>query len=574
MHPQAGGRWWQGKHRWRLVAGVLAASLPITVVTVLVLTAKASNELSHNAHDFVLARARHVSTEIDRLVTDRVNDMRVAAATVPATGKLADATAAANAAASTGRFEVIEIVDLTGRVAMATDPQKSFDVAGQDWFADIAAGRPRVSPVYTLRADQAPWVAGAPILGPDRRPIGAILGDIKFRDLAEELNHADFARSAELVVANNERVLVLSSRSGLVEDDSRAVALGTLRTRVDSEGARRALAGTIGTAKFEDYHGDSVIGGYAPVQSMGWGLTVTEKAGEAVRAASDHRRLGLILVLFGAIVLTAFAMIFSWLESRHLRSLVENSLAASVEVSRSAAELSSASEELASTTVEQGGTITEMSATMEEMARSAASIADQIELIAQQSSETKHELEEAARSVSESTERTAVLSDRVNDIGVILGLINDIADQTNLLALNAAIEAARAGEGGRGFAVVAEEVRRLAERSKASAADIAAIIESTQAETNWLVLAMERRSKQIVHDLDLLERVADGTAQANLGTQQQRAASQQVVNAMEQLASASQQLTATAQHIADSASTLAALSSQLDAAAAATAERF
>jgi len=68
------------------------------------------------------------------------------------------------------------------------------------------------------------------------------------------------------------------------------------------------------------------------------------------------------------------------------------------------------------------------------------------------------------------------LNRKLQHVGKIADIIVEIARQTNLLALNASIEAARAGEYGKGFAVVAEEVRKLADGTGTSAAEIAELI--------------------------------------------------------------------------------------------------
>jgi methyl-accepting chemotaxis protein len=270
-----------------------------------------------------------------------------------------------------------------------------------------------------------------------------------------------------------------------------------------------------------------------------------------------------------AVALALPGMMLMIVRSRGKRTAADASAdartaSASQEVSSAAAQLSASSEELAATTTQQSAAVTEVSATTEELARASASIADTIDGVAVQATETRENLEYAEADIQASSERTLALAKRVSEIGAILTLINEIADQTNLLALNATIEAARAGDAGRGFAVVASEVRQLAERSKASASEIAAITEGVQTETNATVMAMEKGAKQMQRGLILLGDVAQATEQVRLTTQQQRSATSQVVETIGQLADASRQVSSTAQQIAEASQSLAGLAIELE----------
>jgi len=102
-----------------------------------------------------------------------------------------------------------------------------------------------------------------------------------------------------------------------------------------------------------------------------------------------------------------------------------------------------------------------------------------------------------AQRVKESAKTIESLGASSDQIGEIVGTIEDIADQTNLLALNAAIEAARAGEQGRGFAVVADEVRALAERTTKATKEIGQMIKAIQHQTKGAVNAMDEGVQEV-----------------------------------------------------------------------------
>lgn len=111
--------------------------------------------------------------------------------------------------------------------------------------------------------------------------------------------------------------------------------------------------------------------------------------------------------------------------------------------------------------------------------------------------ETVAGMNRIAERVKETAATLERLGARSDQIGEIVGTIEDIADQTNLLALNAAIEAARAGEQGRGFAVVADEVRALAERTTKATKEIAQMIKAIQNETTGAVSSMEEGVSEV-----------------------------------------------------------------------------
>jgi methyl-accepting chemotaxis protein len=152
--------------------------------------------------------------------------------------------------------------------------------------------------------------------------------------------------------------------------------------------------------------------------------------------------------------------------------------------------IATASEEMAATTNDIAGNChlaASNAGKVNEAAASGAQIVD----------ETISVMAQIAIRVQESAAMLETLGNRSEEIGEIVGTIEDIADQTNLLALNAAIEAARAGEQGRGFAVVADEVRALAERTTQATKQIALTIKNIQNETRTAVVAMEEGVREV-----------------------------------------------------------------------------
>lgn len=291
--------------------------------------------------------------------------------------------------------------------------------------------------------------------------------------------------------------------------------------------------------------------GTAILRSISGATTKLMDASNAMAGGDLSKRVGLT----GSDELATIGHSFDAMAESFARAIRQVADSAT-EVASAANELRSTAEQIANGTDEVASQASTVATAGEEMSATSGDIAQNCQLAAEgarQATEsagsgvtvvesTISVMNQIAMKVRETAKTVESLGSRSDQIGAIIGTIEDIADQTNLLALNAAIEAARAGEQGRGFAVVADEVRALAERTTRATREIGEMIKAIQSETKGAVIAMEQGVHQVEQGTD--QAACSGAALQEIMEQINAVAMQ-----VNQIATAAEEQTATTSEI-------------------------
>lgn len=232
------------------------------------------------------------------------------------------------------------------------------------------------------------------------------------------------------------------------------------------------------------------------------------------------------------------------------------------EVARNIDALSLTAEETSSSMNEMDVSIDQVQSNANETARLSEEVALDAERGAESILKTIGEIGRIRESSQEAVSVISNLGTRIDAIGQILAVIDDVAEQTNLLALNAAIIAAQAGEHGKGFAVVADEIKDLAERAGGSTKEIAELIKTIQAESRNAISAVERGAQNVSRGVEVSNEAERALKKILESSQKSTAMVRAIARATVEQAKGSKQVTDAIGRIAETVQQIAAATAQ------------
>ncbi len=204
-------------------------------------------------------------------------------------------------------------------------------------------------------------------------------------------------------------------------------------------------------------------------------------------------------------------------------------------------EIAVAADDLSRRTEQQAASLEETAAALGEITTTVRKTAQGATHARQAVSTAKSDAEKGSSVVRQAINAMSGIEKSSQQIGQIIGVIDEIAFQTNLLALNAGVEAARAGDAGRGFAVVASEVRALAQRSAEAAKEIKGLISASTAQVEQGVDLVAETGKALDRIFTQVAEIDTIVSEIATSAQDQATGLQEVNTAVNQMDQVTQQ---------------------------------
>ena len=448
----------------------------------------------------------------------------------------------------------------------------------QAFWAKLAAGDYDSGSYLRLRKDGQPVYIEAtynPVRGPD----GRVASVLKVATDITKARLQALANEETMRAISRVQAVIRFTTEGIVLDanDNFGAVMGYRREEVVGRHHRMFVDEAYAqSAEYRDFwrrlgQGEAIVDSFHRVGANGKPIWLQASYGpirdlsgkviEIVKFAYDITDLlqlgeGLSALAHGDLsqrLTTPFASTFDRLRVDFNTALatLEGAMSGAVQSARNvgagADEIAAAVTDLSQRTESQAASLEESAAALAEVTKTVGHTSRHVGRVNEVVGAAGEDSRKAGAIVVNAVEAMGRIERSSNEIGAIIGVIDEIAFQTNLLALNAGVEAARAGDAGRGFAVVASEVRALAQRSTEAARQIKALVATSGSDVKNGVGLVRQTGDALNAIVAKVAEINSLVAQIVKGTEEQSLALDEVNSAVGEMDKATQQNAAMAE---------------------------
>ncbi|NPV60788.1 MAG: HAMP domain-containing protein [Actinobacteria bacterium] len=191
-----------------------------------------------------------------------------------------------------------------GYLIASSDP--GYKVGRVEELQGLEAGETAVIPFRMVgdppEQERVMTVAAPVVL--EGKVAGILAGDITPEGLSGIMGSLRVGVSGEAYFVNSSRQFVTLPP---LADEGRGLEI--LGEAVDTEGIRRVAAGESGVSEYLNYDGRRVVGSYAWIEGLGWGLVVEEDAAQAF-SRLKALRVSVALIVIGMAIIAFAASLF------------------------------------------------------------------------------------------------------------------------------------------------------------------------------------------------------------------------------------------------------------------------
>ncbi|UCF89086.1 MAG: HD domain-containing protein [bacterium] len=181
------------------------------------------------------------------------------------------------------------------RVGQSKVPQLTEEVRNTA-VAEAAAGKTYISRPVVLNGQKVPVVAvSIPVYGPSGSIQSVLLGEVSLQKVQQTIDRINIRRQGNAYVVDRTGLLI-------AHQDLERVSRSEDMSSVEIVG-RYLLAGlSAGTIPFRNKMGEDMVGSYANVATLGWGVVVQEPRADAYKIIKDMQFQALIWAVFAIIL--------------------------------------------------------------------------------------------------------------------------------------------------------------------------------------------------------------------------------------------------------------------------------